>query len=95
MFGTLVVKQIARHFAESRRVVFFNFIFFFLFLLVYSDQPVSSQSPPTRDKLHPEGKAQTRNRNRNRTSQDTTDTGELSHFVSIKIFFSVYGNHSF
>ncbi|XP_055905657.1 protein outspread isoform X1 [Eupeodes corollae] len=35
---------------------------------VYTDQPVSSKSPPTRDKIHPETKAQVRIRNRNRTA---------------------------
>lgn len=48
---------------------------------VYSDQPVSSKSPPTRDKLHPESKAQTRFRNRNRASLDATDSGKCRPFV--------------
>lgn len=43
---------------------------------MYTDQPVSSKSPPTRDKLHPEGKAHARIRNRNRAGQDTPDSGK-------------------
>lgn len=58
---------------------------FYFFFAVYTDQPVSSKSPPTRDKLHPEGKAQVRIRNRNRNSigqQDATDSG---NFLEIKL----------
>lgn len=54
--------------------------FFLNLFSVYTDQPVSSKSPPTRDKLHPEGKAQVRIRNRNRNSigqQDATDSGNF------------------
>lgn len=54
------------------------------FFPVYTDQPVSSKSPPTRDKLHPEGKAQVRIRNRNRNSigqQDATDSGNCFFFL--------------
>ncbi|KAL5280564.1 MPRIP family protein [Megaselia abdita] len=36
---------------------------------VYTDQPVSSKSPPTRDKIYPETKAQVRLRNRNRQNE--------------------------
>ncbi|KAJ6646128.1 Protein outspread [Pseudolycoriella hygida] len=43
---------------------------------VYNDQPVSSKSPPTRDKIQPEVKAQARIRNRNR-GQDAVDTATL------------------
>lgn len=35
------------------------------------NQPASSKSPPTRDKLYPEGKAQSRIRNRNRNTPTT------------------------
>ncbi|CAD7085941.1 unnamed protein product [Hermetia illucens] len=35
---------------------------------VYTDQPVSSKSPPTRDKIYPETKAHARIRNRNRSA---------------------------
>lgn len=49
---------------------------FYFMLTVYTDQPISSKSPPTRDKLHPEGKAQVRIRNRNRVGQDATDSGK-------------------
>ncbi|XP_029728344.2 protein outspread isoform X1 [Aedes albopictus] len=48
---------------------------------VYSDQPVSSKSPPTRDKLHPEGKAQARIRNRNRSSMDATDSASKCYLL--------------
>lgn len=48
---------------------------------VYSDQPVSSKSPPTRDKLHPEGKAQARIRNRNRSSLDATDSASKCYLL--------------
>lgn len=41
---------------------------------MYSDQPISSKSPPTRDKIHPEVKAQARIRSRNR-GQDAVDAG--------------------
>lgn len=41
---------------------------------VYTDQPMSSKSPPTRDKLYPEGKAQARIRSRNNRSNGATTT---------------------
>ena len=44
----------------------FHIFFTLLFIAVYTDQPVSSKSPPTRDKIYPETKAQVRLRNRNR-----------------------------
>ncbi|KAG4072582.1 hypothetical protein HA402_004671 [Bradysia odoriphaga] len=43
---------------------------------VYNDQPISSKSPPTRDKIHPEVKAQARIRSRNR-GQDAVDAATL------------------
>lgn len=46
---------------------------------MYNDQPVSSKSPPTRDKIHPEVKAQARIRNRNR-GQDAIDSGMMEYF---------------
>lgn len=60
---------------------------------VYSDQPVSSKSPPTRDKLHPEGKIQARIRNRNRTSLDATDAGKST--VSLHHFHTQFNCTSF
>lgn len=47
------------------------------FYTVYNDQPISSKSPPTRDKIHPEVKAQARIRSRNR-GQDAVDAGRSS-----------------
>ncbi|XP_065078700.1 protein outspread isoform X3 [Ochlerotatus camptorhynchus] len=55
--------------------------FYPLHIEVYSDQPVSSKSPPTRDKLHPEGKAQARIRNRNRSSLDATDSASKCYLL--------------
>lgn len=45
---------------------------------VYNDQPISSKSPPTRDKLQPENKAQVRGR-----SRETDTTGKPSLLFSI------------
>ncbi|XP_055547516.1 protein outspread isoform X2 [Wyeomyia smithii] len=48
---------------------------------VYSDQPVSSKSPPTRDKLHSEGKILARIRNRNRVSLDVADAASKCYLL--------------
>lgn len=47
---------------------------------MYNDQPVSSKSPPTRDKIHPEVKAQARIRSRNR-GQDVIDSGMVEFYI--------------
>lgn len=57
-----------------------------VFLSVYTDQPIAiSKSPPTRDKLQPENKAQVRS---GRGNRETTDaTGNAKYFIIAIIFF--------
>lgn len=50
---------------------------------MYNDQPISSKSPPTRDKIHPEVKAQARIRSRNRNGQDAVDAGMI---IMLRVF---------
>lgn len=54
---------------------------------VYSDQPISSKSPPTRDKLQPENKAQVRGRIRE------TDTTGYYEFLFLFLLFELFSNY--
>lgn len=56
---------------------------------VYNDQPISSKSPPTRDKLQPENKAQVRGRSRETDTTGTVDM-QLNIFPSSNFLFCFF-----